>query len=159
MPNERPEAVVAFPGIGRPPRTAQRSDRPLLSMLVTRRSNMLSSPRDYLAEDESWPSGTLIDNIPGEVLIVQRITQMIWDEINKDRDPDNETDKGQKITVAKIADQSGVALQTVYNFLNGESWGTIRLLYGLERALGETLWTKDHLSPRWDVMLQRRRRS
>ncbi len=120
---------------------------------------MLSSPCEYLAKNEEWPSGDLVKDLPGEVLVVQRITQRIWEEINAGKDPNNEIDENNRITVEKIADEAGVTIQTVYNFLNGNSWGTIRLLYGLERALGQQLWNQDHLSPRWDIELQRRRRS
>lgn len=124
-----------------------------------RRSDMLSSPCEYLAEDEEWPSGDLVKKIPGEVLVVRRIAERVWAEIDVGKDPTKKIDEDSRITVEKIAEEAGVAVQTVYNFLNGHSWGTIRLLYGLERALGQPLWNQDHLSARWDVELERRRRS
>lgn len=154
-----PEAHGEYTKIGGSPRSSPHGSRPLLSVPVTRRSDMLSSPCKYLAEDASWPSGDLVKDIPGEVLVVQRIAQRVWEEIDAGKDPNNKIDDYNRITVEKIADEAGVTIQTVYNFLNGDSWGTIRLLYGLERALGQQLWTGEHLTSRWDAELRRRRRS
>ena len=82
------------------------------------------------------------------MFFAQSIAQKIKNELKNDKKLD------EKLTVKMIAKDAEVSMQTVYNFLNGDSWGTLTLIYSLERALQQSLWSRDHLSPQWDIMVR-----
>lgn len=93
---------------------------------------------------------------PGVAFFVQILARKAKTEIEYDQEHKHEINKDSRLTVPRIA---GVRIQTAYDFPNGKSWGTVNLIYGLERALGQALWVDDHLSPKWDATLRRRKRS
>ena len=125
---------------------------PLLSVPMPRRRGLELRPRDYVAAGQTWPYGTLKKDTPGVVFFAQSIVKQIEDELERDKKKDKKLDK--KLTVKQLAEDAKVSMQTVYDFLNGDSWGTLTLIYSLERALQQPLWSKDHLSPKWDIMVR-----
>ena len=119
---------------------------------MPRRRGLELRPRDYVAAGETWPYGTLKKGTPGVVFFAQSIAQKIKNELKNDKKKDKKLD--EKLTVKMIAEDADVSMQTVYNFLNGDRWGTLTLIYSLERALQQSLWSRDHLSPKWDIMVR-----
>ena len=53
-------------------------------------------------------------------------------------------------SVYSVAKAAGVNSQTVFNFLKGETWGDVVVLFRLEHGLRQELWSHAHLSPKWD---------
>ena len=117
------------------------------------------SPRDYLRQDEGWPYGALQEDAPGVAFFVQMLAKRVKDEIEIDKERRDEIPEESRFTVPRIARVAGVRIQTVYDFLNGKSWGTVNLIYGIERTLEQAVWPRDHISSRWTAMLKRRERS
>ena len=88
-------------------------------------------PKDHLAEGETWPEGRLADEAPGEARLVQELVKRLKAAMDG---------KGLK----KIEKLSGVNKSSISRLLRGETWGTLPVIAGLEKALGEDLWGDEH---------------
>ena len=44
------------------------------------------------------------------------------------------------VTVAEVAQRANLSTQTVFNLLQGKTWGDLPSIYRLEVALGAALW-------------------
>lgn len=104
---------------------------------VSTRRKQLSKPRSYLSRNGKWPSGRFRPDAPEELEfyleIVNRLRRICDD---KERDG---------VTIADIASAAKLSTATVYNILEGNSWGELLTIYRLERALDERLWHHEHL--------------
>ena len=114
-------------------------------MTMPLRRGLKPLPRNYVAEGQKWPHGNLGEKVPGVVFFVQNIARKVKAEV----------EENNNLSVKQLAEDADVSMQTVYDFLNGDSWGTLTLIYSLERALEQSLWGKDHLHPRWDTMVRK----
>ena len=130
---------------------AAATSEPLLSMTMPLRRGLKPLPRNYVAKGQKWPHGNLgekvpgvVEDVPGVVFFVQNIARKVKVEVEENND----------LSVKQLAKDAKVSMQTVYDFLNGDSWGTLTLIYSLERALEQSLWSRDHLSPKWDIMVR-----
>ena len=119
-------------------------------MTVPRRRKLKLRPKFYVLKGQKWPNGDFEEgDIPGVVFVVQDIVKRIREEIDDHED----------LSVKKLAEEADVSMQTLYDFLNGDSWGTLTLIYSLECALEQPLWGKDHLHPRWESTVRERSKS
>ena len=118
----------------------------LLSEPMRRRRGLQRQPGAYLALGERWPKGRLRaltdeekrDDKANDVLAVVRFVKRLAIRVEK---------KCDKETIYKVAQDANVNAQTVANFLNGETWGDVVVIFRLERGMKEALWSHDHLSP------------
>ena len=111
----------------------------LLCAAVSTRRKKLSKPRDYLLEGGKWPHGRFRRDAPEELEfyleIVRRLRKICDDEERKG------------VTIADIASAAKLSTATVYNILEGNSWGELLTIYRLEKALDKKLWHHEHLQP------------
>ena len=98
-----------------------------------RRRGLLAHPRDYLAEDASWPDGRLVANAPREAFLARAVAR----RLRKAKDRDNYSVRG----VASAAD---ISPQAVLNLLNGTTWGDLPTIARIEAALDTDLWGREH---------------
>ena len=125
----------------------------LLSEPMRRRRGLQSQPRAYLAYGERWPRGRLRaltdeekrNDKANDVLAVVHFVKSLAIRVEE---------KCRKETIYKVALDANVNAQTVANFLVGETWGDVVVIFRLERGMKEALWSHDHVSP----SLQRKRR-
>ena len=130
---------------------AAATSEPLLSMTMPLRRGLKPLPRNYVAKGQKWPHGNLGEKVPGVVEDVPGVVFFVQDIARKVK---VEVEENDNLSVKQLAEDADVSMQTVYDFLNGDSWGTLTLIYSLERALQQSLWSRDHLSPKWDIMVR-----
>ena len=115
----------------------------LLWESMAKRRRLRARPIDYLQEDADaeWPQGPFEKDAP-EVLdfylgIVKRLKAACQAE-----------KASEEKEIAEIASDAKVGTATVYNILNGKSWGELPTIYRLERALDVPLWDHEHITRR-----------
>lgn len=110
--------------------------RPLLCPDVPPRRGLKSRPLDYLKTRGTWPDGPFWKQTPDEALffiqVAKRLHELCYDD---DRD----------MTVTAIAEEANLSTQTVFNLLEGKTWGDLPSIYRLEVALGARLWVNDDI--------------
>ena len=102
----------------------------------------LDPPRTYVDNGEKgnkWPRGPLKDNAPAEALLAQGIATRILDAVEK-----LEKKKRKKVSKREIADAAGIGHQTLYNFLNGDTWPDIVTIARLEMLFDQRLFGNEH---------------
>ena len=88
-------------------------------------------PCDYLASGE-WPEGPLTDDAPPEAYLAQGISRKAKKYLKGSPPPQ------------KIAPDVGVSFQTLYNLIEGKTWGSLIAIARLEHYLNRRLWVGDH---------------
>ena len=126
---------------------SQPSRRNQASVAVGPQLRRKRRPFDYLTAEfrtysDSWPAGRLQRNTPHSVHFIKELAtelQQLCDEESIDN----------------VAEYSGIDVEEITDFLNGETWEDIEFIFRLEHALNERLWSHDHLSPRWANEIRR----
>ena len=88
-------------------------------------------PRDYLAYEQAWPDGDLIEGAPPQARLAQALVRRLR-EACADR------------SVNDVARNADLSRATVYNLLSGTRWATIATVASLEVTLGVRLWGNEH---------------
>ena len=87
----------------------------------------------------AWPEGPFGLDAPEElsfyVEVVRRLRGLCDDRASGD----------DQQTVADIASAARLSTATVYNILEGRTWGEVLTIYRLESQLGARLWHHEHL--------------
>ena len=99
---------------------------------VPARRGLRSRPCDYVSSGGVWPLGPFDDGAPREALFavgVARRLQVLCDEA-----------AARGVTVTAVAGRANLSVQTVFNLLEGKTWGDLPSIYRLEVALGAVLW-------------------
>ena len=86
-----------------------------------------------------WPNGPLEDNVPAEVLLAKGIASRTLKAIET-----YEKKKRKKVPKREIAAEAGVGHQTLYNFLNGNTWPDIVTIARLEMLFNQQLFGIEH---------------
>lgn len=79
-----------------------------------------------------WPLGPFDDGAPREALFavgVARRLRVLCEEA-----------AARGVTVTAVAGRANLSVQTVFNLLEGKTWGDLPSIYRLEVALGAVLW-------------------
>ena len=79
----------------------------------------------------TWPEGRLADEAPGEARLVQELVKRLKAAMK---------DRG----LEEIEELSNVNKSSISRLLRGETWGTLPVIDGLERALDKDLWGDEH---------------
>ena len=98
----------------------------------------LSRPRDYLESGAAWPIGPLRDSAPPEAHLVLAIAQRVHRA------------RGRP-TISRMWTSDHMTFQVVNAFLDGQSWGNLRVIAHLDATLASGLWGYQHL----DISLPR----
>ena len=109
-------------------------------MAVPRRRGLKPCPSDYLAPNQKWPDGSLVADAPDVARFVQTLVRRLNSACGGNERP----------SIYAVAKKADVNPQTVFNLLHGKTWGDVPIIYRLEAAIGQELWTHDHLPGRWD---------
>ena len=100
------------------------------------RRNLLTSPCDYVLSTGKWPTGPFRVKASDEfyffVELAKRLRQLCEDE---DRDT----------TITAVARDAGLSPQTVFNLVDGKTWGDLPTIYRLEVALNARLWQNNDI--------------
>ena len=99
------------------------------------RRGLKRSPIDYLADDQKWPYGRLVEDAPKVAKFVQQLIQQLNEACGGEGQP----------TVYAVAKKANVNAQTITNLLNGTTWGDVPIIYKLEATLERELWTYEHV--------------
>ena len=99
---------------------------------VPARRDLRSRPRDYLSASGLWPDGPFDVDTPREAFFVVGVARRLRDLC------DEHSTRG--VTVTEVAQRANLSTQTVFNLLQGNSWGDLPSIYRLEVALGAALW-------------------
>ena len=95
------------------------------------RRGLKPCPRDYLKSRGTWPHGPFWEQTPDEALffieVAKRLNRLCYHD-------------NRAMTITAIAKQANLAPQTVFNLLQGKTWGDLLSIYRLEVALGARLW-------------------
>lgn len=88
----------------------------------------------------TWPEGPFEADAPEElsfyVEVVSRLRGLCDDRAAGD----------DQQTVSDIASAARLSTATVYNILEGRTWGELLTIYRLEKQLGARLWHHKHLN-------------
>ena len=99
---------------------------------VPSRRGLRTRPRDYLSPSGRWPHGPFDADTPREahffIDVAKRLRELCDDN------------KANVTTVTEIAQRANLSVQTVFNLLEGKTWGDLPSIYRLEVALGAALW-------------------
>lgn len=117
----------------------------LLSEPMPYRRGLESKPSDYLGHGV-WPTGSLReltdsekrDDWSEDVLDVAHFVKKLAMKLEERR---------EKESIYKMANDASVNPQTLANFIRGETWGDVVVIFRLERGIREALWSHDHLPP------------
>ena len=117
----------------------------LLSEPMRRRRGLKRQPSLYLADGERWPRGRLRaltdeekrTDEANDVLAVVRFVKSLAIRVEE---------KCKRETIYKVAKDANVNAQTVANFIDGETWGDVVVIFRLERGMKEALWSHGHVS-------------
>ena len=89
-------------------------------------------PRDYLVACGRWPGGPFHPDTPREACflidVARRLGELCADQSTRG------------VTVTAIAQRANLSTQTVFNLLEGKTWGDLPTIYRLEVALSAALW-------------------
>lgn len=96
------------------------------------RRGLRSRPCDYLSPSGVWPDGPFAADTPREVWFFIGVVQRLREICDKQR--------VHGVTVTEVAQRANLSTQTVFNLLEGKSWGDLPCIYRLEVALGAALW-------------------
>ena len=110
------------------------------------RRNLDRQPSDYVVPGQEWPGGALIEESPLAVHFVKELAMELK----------LHCDERSVYAVAKGAE---VNAQTIFNFLNGKTWGDVVVFFRLEHEIQQKIWSHDHLSPGWEFKIKRSRRA
>ena len=88
-------------------------------------------PRDYLVGGAQWPDGLLRAVAPPEARLLKAIASRLKQAV------------GDK-SLRDVANECGVAPQTVHNILAGTTWAHVLSIARLERGLNIGLWGQEH---------------
>lgn len=111
---------------------------------MPRRRGLRSRPGRHLVPGQIWPRGRLGALTPQEiradtandVLDVVNFVKGLAVRIEQ---------KCKQESIYKVAQDANVNPQTVANFIQGDTWGDVVVIYRLERGLREALWTHGHV--------------
>ena len=99
---------------------------------VPSRRGLRTRPRDYLSPSGRWPHGPFRTDTPREahffIDVAKRLRELCDDN------------KANDTTVTAIAQRANLSVQTVFNLLEGKTWGDLPSIYRLEVALDAALW-------------------
>ena len=99
---------------------------------VPSRRGLRTRPCDYLSPSGRWPHGPFRTGTPREAYffidVAKRLRELCDDK------------KAQRVTVTAVAEQANLSTQTVFNLLEGKTWGDLPTIYRLEVALNAHLW-------------------
>lgn len=99
------------------------------------RRGLRPRPSDYLKSRGSWPQGPFRADIPDEarffIEVATRLHALCYDDTD--------------MTITAIAEKANLSTQTVFNLLEGKTWGDLPSVYRLEVALGARLWINPDL--------------
>ena len=98
-------------------------------------------PRDHLIDARQWPRGILVYDAPDAVDFVQQLAERLDDLLYSD-------DLLSEESLQAVAEDAGVHEKEILDLLRGDTWGDAELIFRLEQALDQKLWSHDHLSPR-----------
>lgn len=99
---------------------------------VPSRRGLRSRPRDYLSPSGLWPDGPFDADTPREALFFIEVAKRLKEFCDEHRT--------QGVTVTAVAGRANLSTQTVFNLLEGKTWGDLPSIYRLEVALGAVLW-------------------
>ena len=112
--------------------SARHGGWPLLCPGVPSRRGLRSRPRDYLVACGRWPGGPFHPDTPREAYflidVATRLGELCADQSTRG------------VTVTAIAQRANLSTQTVFNLLEGKTWGDLPTIYRLEVALSVALW-------------------
>ena len=108
------------------------------------RRGLESKPTAYLGKGD-WPTGSLRELTDDEregwsedALDVASFVKTLATKLEQ---------RHKTESIYKMSNDSGVHPLTIANFIRGETWGDVVILFRLERGLKEALWSHDHLPP------------
>lgn len=119
----------------------------LLSEPMPLRRGLKPKPNAYAHRGSGrWPKGSVrqltaqekLNDTAGDVLAVVHFVKRLAMKLD---------DRRMERSIYKVAKDANVNPQTLNNFIDGETWGDVAIIYRLERGLNEALWSHDHLSP------------
>ena len=102
------------------------------------RRGLRSRPRDYLRPGGLWPEGPFEAVTPREAFFAAGVARRLRDLC------DEHSTRG--VTVTAVAERANLSTQTVFNLLEGSTWGDLPSIYRLEVALGAVLWHNRDIS-------------
>ena len=91
----------------------------------------VSRPRDYLADGAMWPTGPLRNSSPPEAHLILAIAQRVHRA------------RGRP-TISEVWTGDHMTLHIVNAFLDGHSWGDLRVIAHLDATLASGLWGHQH---------------
>ena len=89
-------------------------------------------PCDYLSASGVWPDGPFVADTPREAFLAVGVTQRLRELCNE------QSERGR---VTAVAERANLSTQTVFNLLQGSTWGDLPTIYRLEVVLGAVLQT------------------
>ena len=98
----------------------------------------LKRPREYVQDGAEWPEGPLVADAPPEARLAQGIALKIKN-YSEGKGP-----HGNPLPPYKIAQRVDIAPQTLYNLLDGETWGGFVTIARLEIFFDRRLWGNEH---------------
>ena len=96
------------------------------------RRGLRSRPRDYLRPEGSWPEGPFDAGTPREAFFAAGVARRLRDLCDEAG--------AHGVTVTAVAERANLSTQTVFNLLEGRTWGDLPSIYRLEVALSAALW-------------------
>lgn len=96
------------------------------------RRDLRSRPCDYLSPSGVWPDGPFVADTPREAFFAAGVAQRLRELCDRHRT--------QGVTVTAVAERANLSTQTLFNLLQGTTWGDLPSIYRLEVALGAALW-------------------
>ena len=100
----------------------------------------LSAPCSYVLSRGTWPAGPFRKrDRPDELLFYAKVVERLIDACE-----DKKRTEGMEVPA--IAAAAELSNQTLYNILDGKSWGGLPTIYRLEATLNVPLWHHDHIT-------------
>ena len=93
---------------------------------MVRRRTRAPHPAELIARGD-WPTGQLVDGAPEEAHYAQGIARNLERAL-------------QGLSIREIAKAAGLSHSTVYDLLNGVTYGEVITIARLEDVLGTRLW-------------------
>lgn len=103
------------------------------------RRNLETSPRDYVLSRGKWPNGPFRQRAPDEFYFFVELAKRLR-LLCEDHDRDT--------TITAVARDADLSPQTVFNLIEGKTWGDLPTIYRLEVALNKRLWRNNDIDQR-----------
>lgn len=100
------------------------------------RRNLETRPLDYMLSRGKWPHGPFRQRAPDEFFFFLELAKSLR-QLCEDQDRDT--------TITAVARDADLSPQTVFNLIEGKTWGDLPTIYRLEVALNARLWRNNDI--------------